>query len=63
MDNTVTIQKQEYDFLKKCEQIVNEIKEDESLSEEEINLIEEAKAGKRLSKEEFLNKFNKLQNA
>ena len=63
MDNTVTIQKQEYDFLKKCEQIVNEIKEDESHSEEEINLIEEAKAGKRLSKEEFLNKFNKLQNA
>ena len=63
MDGTITIPKQEYNFLKKCEQIVSDIKEDESLSEEEINLIEEAKAGKRLSKEEFLNKFNKLQNA
>jgi len=63
MDTTITIPKQEYNFLKKCEQIVSEIKEDESLSEEEINLIEEAKGGKRLSKSEFLNKFNKLQNA
>jgi hypothetical protein len=63
METIVKIPKQEYDFLKKCEKIVSDIKEDESLSEEEINLIEEAKAGKKLSKDEFLGKFNKLQNA
>lgn len=63
MDTTITIPKEEYEFLKKCEKIVKEIKEDESLSEREISLIEEAKAGKQLSKEEFLHKFDKLQNA
>ena len=63
METIVKIPKQEYDFLKKCEKIVNDIKEDETLSEEEINLIEEAKAGKRLSKSKFLDKFDKLQNA
>jgi|TARA_B100002003_G_C14002699_1_gene484012 hypothetical protein len=61
--SSVTIPKQEYNFLKKCEKIISEIKEDESLSEEDIKLIEEAKAGKRLSKTEFLDKFDKLQNA
>jgi hypothetical protein len=63
METIVKIPKQEYDFLKRCEKIVSDIKEDESLSEEEINLIEEAKAGKRLSRNEFLDRFNKLQNA
>ncbi len=63
MDATITIPKEEYNFLKKCERIVSEIKEDESLSEKEIKLIEAAKASKRLSKSEFLAKFNKLQNA
>jgi hypothetical protein len=63
MDTTITIPKDEYNFLKKCEQIVKEIEEDETLSEEEIRLIEVAKKSKRLSKEEFLDKFKKLQNA
>jgi len=59
----ITIPKREYNYLKKCERIITEIKEDETLNEEEIKLIEIAKKSKSLSKKEFLNKFSKLQNA
>ena len=63
MTETIIIPKREYNFLKKCERIVKEIDEDETLSEEEINLIEVAKGSKRLSKAEFLDRFDKLQDA
>lgn len=63
MAETINIPRQEYNFLKKCERIVKGIEEDETLNEEEINLIEVAKGSKRLSKTEFLDGFNKLQNA
>ena len=63
MKDKITISKEEYEFLKECEHIVEDLKEDETLSEEEIKFIEFAKRSRRLSKEEFLDKFNKLQNA
>jgi|TARA_Y100000034_G_scaffold109960_1_gene141692 hypothetical protein len=62
MAEIIKIPRQEYNFLKKCERIVKEIEEDESLNEEEINLIEISKDDKRLNKDEFLDRFNKLQN-
>ena len=63
MSNAITIPKSEYNFLKKCEKIIKRIKEDNTLREEEIKLIEEAKRSERLSKAEFLDRFEKLQNA
>lgn len=60
MTETINIPKEEYDYLKRCEHIIREIEEDETLTEEEIKLIEIAKKGRRLSKEEFLEKFRKL---
>jgi len=63
MSTTISIPKREYVYLKKCERIVKEIKEDDSLSEEEISLIETAKQSKSLSKDEFLSKYKEMQNA
>ncbi len=63
MSDAITIPKSEYNFLKKCEKTLKSIKEDDVLREEEIKLIEEAKRSKKLSKAEFLNRFDKLQNA
>ncbi|MBS3131708.1 hypothetical protein J4212_04715 [Candidatus Woesearchaeota archaeon] len=63
MSTTISIPKREYDYLKRCERIVKGIEEDESLSEEEISLIEAAKQSKSLSKGEFLSEFKEMQNA
>ena len=57
MAGTITIPKQKYEFLIQCERIVKSIEEDHSLNEEEIKLIEKAKKGKFLTKNEFLKKI------
>lgn len=62
MSTTISIPQEEYNYLKKCENIINEINEDESLSEDEIRLINDAKKSKMLTKEEFLEKYKELQN-
>ncbi len=60
MTQMVTVPKEKYEFLIKCEKIVREIEEDHSLTEEEIKLIEQAKKSKLLSKDEFLTKTRAL---
>jgi hypothetical protein len=54
MNETVCIPKEKYDFLMKCQKIIREIEEDNSLSYEEIKLIEKAKKSRLFTKNEFL---------